>query len=134
MAEKTNLEKFLAGEPLNAELAAIRSGDQVEAPAPTKPEVKIEEPERELRKQEREALRRLRMSTGWPVLLRLFEKSFQIHRKAAIALSEQNPLANRDQVAESWAYVAMLKRARLETEGLVDTEVAKLEKREERKA
>lgn len=131
--EQTPFEKYLAGEPLNEELAALQRGAERAAvnPFPPSPSYALAvngDPERELTNTERLDLKEMRLSPGWPVMQRLFQKLFAIHHKSAITLSQYSPLENRDKIAEEWAYVVMYRRAIDEFNKLAATEVAELEK------
>jgi hypothetical protein len=123
-------QDYLAGEPLNEENAALKRGeDPMSLPQqPTKAtRAPIEGVDRDLRQQERADLKEMREGPGWPVLERLIEKAFRIHERGAISLSQQDPLGNRDRIAEEWAYVTMVRRAGVEITALVDAEVAQIE-------
>lgn len=132
MPEKTAHEKYLAGEPLNQELADIRDGkisfvDPPPTPTAWARDSSPDDPTRELTLAERGHLRELRMHAGWAVLQRVGEKLFENHKKGAIALSQHNPLANGDGIAQEWAYTAMFRRALIEIDGAVSAEIVKLE-------
>lgn len=118
---------FLHGTPLSEEHAAVRDGSSPNKghAKPKKPE--IENASRELTNDERAALRELRLSDGWPVLLRLQEKIVQMHRAGAISKSQIDPLGNSDEIAREWAYVGMFRRACRELTTLVSAEVEREE-------
>jgi hypothetical protein len=127
-------EDYLQGKPLNDELASLR--DQMAESMLKSPGVMpslpffldgAQNPLRELNTGEREDLKELRNSVGWPVLNRVLEKAFQNHKNRAIALSQQDPLRHRDAIAEEWAYCTMFNRARIEMETLVKQEIEQLE-------
>lgn len=113
----TNLEKYLAGEPLTDELAALKRGDfeQVDFlglrsklfPAETR--VPLADPERPLRAEERAALREIRTGPGWPVLQRLMERATGNQTNAAILLSQDDPAGKRDEIAQAWMAVKVWK-------------------------
>lgn len=126
-------EAYLRGEPINDELAAMREGIEAAekvAPTPARPEIR--DAGRELRRRERQALKEAVRSEGWLVVLRLQEKLDQTHEKYAISMSQENPLANRDRIAEAWAYRLMSRRAMTELSLLIEAELAELAKEDGR--
>lgn len=127
-AERTALEKYLAGEPLNDELRALRDGqaDEPAAQEETLQRAPVEEPDRALTTGERLNLREMRVMSGWPILARLLEKTCRIHEKQAILLAQSDPLNKRDAIAEAFAYAMMYRRAKDDLELLVDGELAEL--------
>lgn len=133
MIEKTPHEKYLAGEPLNEELAALKEGrsrDFLETTPAWPPSLRLitgGDIERELTRGERMDLKELRQSAGWPVVVRLLEKTSAIHKKGAISSSQTNPLANKDTIAEEWAYCTMFDRAKGEIQALIEAELRQLD-------
>jgi hypothetical protein len=123
--ERSSLERYMAGEPLTPELAALRDGQQVQLSGdgvrPAAPVV--ENADRELTRAERAHLRELRLAPGWPVLQRLEEKIFQMHQKGAITTSQSDPLRNGESISQEWAYVTMIRRAFGELELLMQAEI-----------
>lgn len=108
----TGFKNYLDRVPLTPELAAIRddkplAGDAAQNPA----QVPIADAERELLLSERQALVELRMSPGWPVLMRLFEKAYDSAEKSAIAVSRYDPLSHKEVIAARWAYLEMIRTA-----------------------
>ena len=128
--EMTVHEKFMRGEPLTEDLAAIREGrDPQPATRSAAPERKAwDDPARELSRAERVDLKEWKEMPGWELFLRIAEKSVQAHQKRAISLSQDDPLNNRDAIAEAWAYVKIFRRAVVELENVVTAEVAELER------
>lgn len=130
MTDPTAHEKFLRGEPLTPELAALREGRDVSSstarPAPAERR-SHDDPERELSRPERLDLKEFWEMPGQKLYLRLAEKAIHFHQKRAISLSLDDPLANRDEVANAWAYVKMYRRVVAEMETVVNTELAELE-------
>lgn len=128
--DPTAHEKFLRGEPLTPELAAIREGrDPAQAtsrPAPAERRA-YDDPERELSRPERLDLKEFWEMPGQKLYLRIAEKAIHFHQKRAISLSQDDPLTNRDEVANAWAYVKMFRRAVAEMELIVNGEMAELE-------
>ena len=132
----SSYEKYLNGEPLNDELAAIRQGkvSLIEQPVEKEKAQKvsaIDEPMRELSRPERLDLRELRQSDGWPVLMRLLQKRFHVLEKAAITISQSDPLRNAQEVAERWAYLLMYKQVNFDIATMLDEELAKLRAEEQ---
>lgn len=128
----TNLEKYLAGVPLNDELAALKAGKlpdfgmlTQQAAAPAQPAA-IADPERELTREERIALREMRQGPGWPILQRLLEKSTIQHTKAAIALSQEDPLGLADELSQMWLTVKLWKRTIVDLNWAVAVELQHL--------
>lgn len=114
---KTNYDKYLAGQPLNEELAQLRAGrmpDVFETPehaslagAPFREQGFVGDAEAPLTHEERIALRELRLSPGWPVLHKLLNRAAASYKKAAIILSETDPLAK--DLADLWLSVKLSK-------------------------
>jgi len=127
--DPTAHEKFLRGEPLTPELAAVRDGRDAETkprPAPAERRA-YDDPERELTRPERLDLKEFWEMPGQKLYLRIAQKAIHFHQKRAITLSEDDPLTNRDEVANAWAYVKILRRAVAELEVVVKAELAELE-------
>jgi hypothetical protein len=122
-------EKFLRGEPLTPELAAVREGRDPEAkPRPAPAERRAhDDPERELTRVERLDLKEFWEMPGQKLYLRIAEKAIHFHQKRAISLSQDDPLANRDEVASAWAYVKMFRQVVAQLEVVVNAELAELE-------
>jgi hypothetical protein len=129
MAETTNLEKYLAGVPLNEELAALREGRAVDAepPAAWQRPAAADNEDRELTRDERELLREAKANGTFTTFMRLQRKALKIHIRSATMESETDPLRFPQDVASAWAYVKMFRRAIGEIGMLVDAEIAKLE-------
>ena len=125
----TNFEKYLAGEPLNEELAALKSGvlpDFIRVPgagaawmAPPDPT----DPEKPLTQAERAALRELRQGPGWAVLQKLLERATIQHINAATAASEDDPLAKSAEIAALWHTVKVWKQLCWRLRVMVDVEL-----------
>jgi hypothetical protein len=131
MPEKSNFEKFLAKEPLTPELAALRAGNlpifdlpewmngSNQAAAPL-----VKAGNEPLAKNERNALREMRLSAGWQVFQKLLRRAIMRHTDAAVSISQVDPLRNSQAIAESWAYVHMLKRVHQDINLEVDLETS----------
>jgi hypothetical protein len=127
MAEdkKGDLDKFLKGEPQNEEIAALMQGEAT--PAESLPALTSPRDVRELDDDDREHLRRLQLEPGWKVLLRLVDRDIDNEEALVKKLSLADPLGNRDEVVNGWAYVAMLRRGRDRMIYLTDAEIKKLD-------
>lgn len=126
----SSLDKYLAGEPLNDELAALREGKtevQLSREAPSSNGKRSEDPNRTLTRSEREFLKELRQSEGWPVLIQVLEKRLEILKQAAMSKSERDPLGNQVEIAKSWAYVALLRDLIFSFPEMVKEEIAPLD-------
>ena len=120
----SDLEKFLKGEPLNEQMAKLMKGEEETEPE----QVAVKSGNRqELDNDDREHLRRLTLEPGWPIVLRLLDRNIERMKAAAEQASLDNPLGNSDAVAQSWAYVSMMKNSRASVESMVKNEVRKLE-------
>lgn len=129
MADLTAHEKYLQGLPLNDELAALREGRE---PQPPRRPVLVErrsydDPERELTRPERLDLKEFWEMPGQKLYMRMAEKAIHVHEKHAISLSHDDPLGNRDKLAEAWAYTNMFRRVARELELMVAAEILQLE-------
>jgi hypothetical protein len=123
-----NFERYQRGEPLTPELAALREGRDEEAQTEelqTSTPRRRDDPKRELTKQERNDLRELVNLPGYAVLQRLHEKVFQMSHEDAINRSQVDPLKNRDEIGNLWAYSQMVKRAFGAAETMVQQELMK---------
>lgn len=119
-----DFEKFLNREPLTEELAALQRGEEVEVPYAA-PQFSIPDM-RALDDDDREHLRRLQLESGWSVLLRLINRDIAAHKNEAEKISEDDPLGKKDQVAQAWAYVGMMKRGRDRMLAIVQAEIETL--------
>jgi hypothetical protein len=130
MPELTAHEKFLRGVPLTDGLAAVREGRDPETatprPAPAERRA-YDDLERDLSRAERLDLKEFWEMPGQKLYARLMEKAIHFHQKRAISLSQDDPLANRDEVANAWAYVRIYRRVAAEMEMAVNMELAELE-------
>jgi len=115
-----DFNKFLRGEPLTPELEALAKGDEPQAttqPGDARP----------LDNDDREHLKRLRLEPGWPVVLRLWNRDIQQAEHQAKGISLDDPLGNSKQLADAWAYVAMLHRSLNRLVALIESEVQQIE-------
>lgn len=133
---RTNLEKYMVGEPLNEELAALKRGtlpdfgpflvNGEQAPQ----NQSTEKPGEPISRADRVALKEWRLSPAYVVLQRLLENSTLMHQKQANLVSKQDPLANAQQIAQAWAYVMLLERVHRDIGLMVEAELLKLEEGE----
>jgi hypothetical protein len=115
----SNFEKYLANEPLNEQNAKVRRGELPEWEPPTgalaaglgaaEQRGPLLDAERPLMADERAALREMRQGPGWAVLQRLLERATITHQKSAILLSQDDPAAHRDEIAQAWLTVKVWK-------------------------
>ena len=129
--QRGNLDDYLKGKPMTAELARLAAGvdeDEPEAPANV---VQMRGPQavRPIDDDDREHLRRLLLEPGWPILLKLLDRRLQLQEDAAKAATKINPFAPEN--AAQWAAVAALERVRHEMVTLAESEVAQLDARDE---
>jgi hypothetical protein len=125
----SNHEKYLAGVPLNPELEALKEGRAPEfgmglaSVIAQEPAARITDAERPLTAEERAALRELRQGVGWPVLQKLLERATLSHVRAATSLSEDDPLAKKDEIAQAWLMVKVWKQLRIQMNVMVEIEL-----------
>ena len=130
----TNFEKYLAGEPLNEELAALKAGRL--------PEFELREnasltqaagsesfgdDEKPLTRDECVALREMRTSAGWPVMQKLIRKTIFAQKKAAMLISEQDPLGAGRELANAWLEVKVWKQLTAQLTWLIVIAIESLE-------
>ena len=129
MPELTAHEKFLQGIPLTDELAALRDGrDEQPKPSPAAQKKAHGDLDRELTRAQRLDLKEMAEMPGWELFLLLGQKAVRLHQNYAISKSQDDPLANRDEIAAAWAYLKLFQRAVLELGTIVNAEIAELEK------
>jgi hypothetical protein len=130
-ATKGNLDLYMRGVPQTDELAALQRGEEPQAAAAEVAETAKATafPHSEITDEDCEHLLSLKLHAGWAVLLKLLDKNIREQEHRAIAISEDDPLLNRDKIASNWANVSALKRMRNLAVALVDAEIAKLEER-----
>jgi hypothetical protein len=129
----TNHEKYLAGVPLTPELAELKAGRLPEfepyaPPAPASAATQpLMDPERELTREEGIALREIRQAPGWAVLQRLLERATIAHTKAAIQLSQDDPLGSGPELNQMWVVVKLWKQTIAELNWAVAVEMQRIE-------
>jgi hypothetical protein len=128
MVEKSLYEKYLAGEPVNEELAELKNNltQNRAQPANSAEKQESRQIDGELTRSERVALKELRMAPGWAILQRLLEKIAKVQEQSAIVLSKNDPLGRSTEIANEWAYLQMMNRARITINYAVDAEIALL--------
>ena len=124
----TNFEKFLAGEPLTPELAALKRGELLEAVSPPVAiapggRAPLHDAERALKQDERAALREMRAAPGWVVLQRLLERAIITATNAAILASQDDPAGKVQELSNLWLTVKTWKRLRSELNATVEIEL-----------
>ena len=130
----TNLEKYLAGEPLSELNAAVKRGELAEQfMTPLRGlHGSMREPltdaERPLRPDEQAALREMRQGPGWPVLQRLLERATISHTNAAILMSQDDPTGEPAKLATLWVTVKVWKNMVNLLNQMVATELAEQER------
>jgi hypothetical protein len=130
----TNFEKYLAGEPLNDELAALRAGRLPEFElqenailAQSVGSEPLEDDEKPLTREECVALREMRTSAGWPVMQKLIRRTTIAHKKAAMLISEQDPLGAGRELANAWLEVKVWKQLTAQLNWLIVIAIESLE-------
>jgi len=121
-----DFEKYLKGEPLNPQLAALMAGEDEEEPAANSAPIAREstpltEP---LTDDDREHLRRLLLEPGWRVLMQLLDTDIGRKEDAAKRQSLSDPLSAS--LNAVWADVAYAKKAKSHIVALAEAEVEKL--------
>lgn len=126
-------ETYLAGVPLNEDLAALRDGRSLPEPAVESPGWKAQEPtewelEKPLTRGDLADLREFRNHPGFALFIRLQKLALRKHEQQAILKSKQAPLLQKDEVAQEWALLSMYERALKEQTALIDAMIAELER------
>jgi hypothetical protein len=122
-----SLEDFLANKPLNPRMAALMRGveedDEPEESAAERPQNYADG--MPVTKADREHLRRMVMTAGWGVLLKLLDTELQGQEDAARRISLA-PAVPDGEITAAWKNVAAAKLARNRLVALVDSEIEKL--------
>ena len=129
--QRGNLDDYLKGKPMTADLARLAAGEDEDEPEAPANVVQMRGPQavRPIDDDDREHLRRLLLEPGWPILLKLLDRRLQLQEDAAKAATKINPFAPEN--AAQWAAVAALERVRHEMVTLAESEVAMLDRHEE---
>lgn len=134
--QKPTLENFLARVPLNDDMAQLMrevSQEDTEAAietieAPPDPF----DPLRPLDDADRKALVKLTQDPGWEVFQRIRLRACAEAEKAATLLSQDNPLANAQRIAEGWAYMSVMRQVHKTETIRIQDEIAKLKPKRKR--
>jgi hypothetical protein len=107
-------EKYFDRKPLNDELAEILAGKRAEEiPNAVTQEGTVKVTERIPRaglldwtptRKQAAALAETVGTEGWAIFLELMKKRLEVLRETAITVSQNDPLRNKDAIAEEWAY------------------------------
>jgi hypothetical protein len=132
MENETAFEKYLAGHPINDELAALARGEiaVTESPSQWVERVKEHEDDRPLSRAEREALKEARDGGAVTTLSRLLRRAIRQKTHRATIESETDPLGRQAEIAQTWANLVAFRTACTEIEWLIQAEIAALEKDE----
>ncbi len=117
---------YLAGRPINEELAALREGRILEA---EQPKVTTEEPPApgRITRRDRLDLKELVALPGYRVLHRLIENATLEAQKRANVIAEDDPIGKAAELAQVFAYVKMRRLVLSHLIAEVKEELAKLE-------
>lgn len=135
---KPTLENFLAGTPLNAqmeELAREVTMEEEEAAAAQEKLAAADpfDPKRPLDDGDRKELLKLTQSAGWEVYQRIRLRACAEAEKAATLLSQENPLANQQRIAEGWAYLAVMRQVIKAEAAMIEAEIEQFKPKRRRK-
>lgn len=121
-----NLDDFLAGRPLSKENAALMEGREPVQEFDDVQEDGTGEQRHSglLSDDEKTWLRRLVNEPGFPVFIRLLNSTFQNHEDMVRLLSTTDPLKNKDQVLNEWAYLACFKKLLFQIQLIVKNAIA----------
>lgn len=133
--ERTNLEKYLAGEPITEELRQVRDGLET-GPQPWEQGFPWrgwagspgEPGDRPLTRADRELLKEAKGSGVLAIIEQTLKRALRTHVESATMDSENDPLGRAGEVSRQWAYVVMYRRALFEFAQLVDAEIAELDR------
>jgi len=127
---KVSLDDFLAGKPLNKKMARMMKGELDEEPVESEQKVSRNYADGSpVTLHDCEHLRRMTLTPGWQVLLKLLDTALVTQENSARQNSLLKPLQRKDEIAADWAQLAADKEARSRIERMVETEVARLEKK-----
>ena len=134
MESGENYLKYLRGEPLNEELAKVRAGHyadsellQIAQQIDEDPVLAIENPEKPLTRDERVALKEIRIAPGWPVLIKVMERLLVAQRRIATSLSEADYKVTGEELASAWLPVQIWKKLIVQMNYAVVMEIEPLE-------
>lgn len=120
------LEDFLAGKPLNDDMAKLMRGEEGES----EPEAAINKRQNyadgvPITNQDREHLRRLLVSPGWQVLLKLLDTELKHQEDTARRISLLST-TSKDEILAAWAGLGADQKARENIEMLAKSEIEQL--------
>lgn len=123
-SKNTTLENYLAGKPLNRNMARLMKGEEDEDRQPEGPRIVTNFADgTPLTDHDRRHLERMLGSAGWQVLLKLLDTKLQHQEDSARAQSLKNPLTRKDEIAAMWAQLSADKEARNRIVALAEGEV-----------
>lgn len=127
--ERPTLENYLARVPLNQDMRDLaREVAQDEEPAIERVEEMPDplDPLRELDDGDRKELAKLVAMPGWEVLTRIRKRACAQAEKAATLVSQENPLANAQKIAEGWAMFTVMRQVMKMEQAAIDFELQQL--------
>jgi hypothetical protein len=135
---KPTLENYLSGVPLNEEMEELaRQVGSLEDPADLEAaEAASGDPFDQLRPlddADRKALLKLTQDAGWEVFKRVRLRACAEAERAAIILSQDNPLANERKIAQGWAYLAVMQQVISTEQATIEVEISKVKPKPKRR-
>jgi hypothetical protein len=127
------MRRYSVGEPLNEELAEIRTGERgtlAEIAAQAAADRPIDEENPMMTRSDKAAIRAMRTGEQWPALEKLVKIAVQRRQRSATLLSQEDPLSQGAQLANAWAYVKMSKEFWIELKMMVEAAAATVESEE----
>lgn len=127
---RPRLEDFIAGKPLNEEMARLMRGEDDPEPdaGSQTPDARTYADGTPVTDIEREHLRRTLNGAGWQVLLKLLDTELQHQEDAARRISV-DAMTPKENILAAWADVAADKKARNRLVAVVEAEVKRLAKK-----
>jgi hypothetical protein len=125
------LENFLAGVPLNAEMEQLARDARAEDEGTELPPLEQLpsdpfDPLRPLDDADRKSLLKLTQDPGYEVLSRIRRRTCAEAEKVATLVSQKDPLGNAAQIAQGWAYLAVMRQVIQAESATIEAELAKL--------
>lgn len=125
------LRRYHAGEPLNEELAEVLTGErETLAEIAAQAIQPAEQEDLVMTRSDRAAMRAMRTGEQWPAIEKLVKIAVQRRQRDATLLSQEDPLTQSAQVANTWAYVKMAKEFWVELRTMVEAAAASVEEAE----
>lgn len=133
-------ERYLDRQPLSEDLAEIRAG-KMPGDEPLHPAEVTNGATREVtdrgglldwkpNRRELVALSEIVDSEGWHILRNLLKKRLENLRETAITFSQNDPLRNKDAIADEWAYHAIQRKVLDDMELIVAEQLERLKVKE----